>query len=400
MDAETFIEALNAEAVKQEQLRSRSFADTLDWIAPLLSRCGVTRVTSVTGLDSLGIPTYCSVRPGGMILQVSNGKGLTTEAAQASAAMEAIELFHAETPDPAKLRTISAAGLSARAEGARLLCPDELPRPRDVYFSPDFLGEWTHGTDLLTGQEVWVPSGAVYLFRRPATHHIHTNGIASGNTVAEAQLHALYELVERDAMARLYSNGVLKIRERATIVDTTTIDEPVLRALLDRCHACDTNVVLLSLPSAIPVHSFWAVFLGETSIAEVSTFNIGSGCHIDPVVAATRALTEAAQARLAFIHGGRDDVVQKPVSRAKHVKQSTAYRFFADLTPDGSWHDIVKLDTIKASLDPGAMSEIMVTALADAGLGPLFAFDLTKSGIEIPVVRVIGPKLGFRPALH
>ena len=34
-----------------------------------------------TGLDTLGIPTWVAIRPDGLILQVSNGKGLTDEAA-------------------------------------------------------------------------------------------------------------------------------------------------------------------------------------------------------------------------------------------------------------------------------------------------------------------------------
>lgn len=400
MDNEAFFEALKTEAVKQQSLRCRSFSETLQWIAPRLAQCGITRVTSVTGLDNLGIPTFCAIRPGGLIVQVSNGKGLTAAAAEASAAMEAIELFHAEVPLPKKLEITCARQLEGRTATARVFGPDELSKSRQLYFSPDFMSEWTAGVDLETGQTVWVQSGAVYLFRRPATHDIHTNGIASGNTLAEARLHALYELVERDAMARLYSDGMLKIRERATVLDTVSITEPVLRALLSRCRSRDTKVVLLSVPGPIAVHTFWAVFLNEAPIAPVSTFNIGSGSHIDPVVAATRALTEAAQARLAFIHGGRDDVVRKPVSRATGAKESAAYRFFANLKPDSTWEKVAGRKTILASVDPAITTNRIVSALADKGLGPVLGFDLTRPDVGIPVVRLLAPKLGFRPALQ
>ncbi len=400
MDHDAFISALDAEAARQKSLRSQSFSDTMNWIAPLLPLCGITRVTSVTSLDNLGIPTYCSIRPSGKIMQVSNGKGLTAAAAEVSAAMEAVELFHAETPDMDKLESNCASQLAAHADHAHVMYPDELPQPRELYFSPRFVAEWTCGTDLASGQFVWVPSGAVYLFRRPVTNHIHTNGIASGNTLAEAQLHALYEVIEREAKARLYSDGILKIRDRASVLDTSSIDEPVLCALLGRCWSCDTQVVLLSLPSPIPVHAFWAIFLGQSSIASVSTFNIGSGAHIDPVVAATRALTEAAQSRLAFIHGGRDDVVRKPVHRATNVRTSNAYQYFAKLKPNGTWAEIVSRQTIQASKDPIVTIDRIVSALTDAGLGPVISFDLTKTEIGIPVARVLAPKLRFRSVLH
>lgn len=37
----------------------------------------------------------------------------------------------------------------------------------------------------------------------------------------------------------------------------------------------------------------------------------GAGCHLDPVVALSRALTEAAQARLTTITGTRDDLHER-----------------------------------------------------------------------------------------
>ena len=50
---------------------------------------GVTRVARVTGLDRAGVEVACAVRPGGHVLQVTNGKGESWEAARASALSEA-----------------------------------------------------------------------------------------------------------------------------------------------------------------------------------------------------------------------------------------------------------------------------------------------------------------------
>src|SRR5437773_12007187 len=59
---------------------------------------GVTRVARVTGLDRSGVEVACAVRPGGHVLQVSNGKGETWEEARATALSEAAELWAAERP--------------------------------------------------------------------------------------------------------------------------------------------------------------------------------------------------------------------------------------------------------------------------------------------------------------
>src|SRR5690242_2091930 len=68
-------------------------------IQPALAAAGVTRVADVTGLDHLGIPVFQAIRPASRNLSVSQGKGLSAAAARVSAAMEALELWHAERLD-------------------------------------------------------------------------------------------------------------------------------------------------------------------------------------------------------------------------------------------------------------------------------------------------------------
>src|SRR3954469_14776054 len=53
---------------------------------------GITRVGNVTGLDRLGIPVYMAMRPNSRSLSVSQGKGLSHDAAWVSAVMESLEL--------------------------------------------------------------------------------------------------------------------------------------------------------------------------------------------------------------------------------------------------------------------------------------------------------------------
>jgi ribosomal protein S12 methylthiotransferase accessory factor len=371
--------------------------ETLARITPALERQGITRCMPVTGLDSLGIATYCAIRPNALVLQVSNGKGVTDAAARVSALMEAIELTHAEHPRAAVLRRTSLATLET--EGATVLRPHEIHGARDVYFTDRFICEWVAGDNLVDGSRIWAPASAVYFSRTPCLHDTSTNGLASGNGLSEATLHAIYELIERDAMSSLSVDGTIRIRDRAQVIDPATIDDAELRAMLDRVDAAGTRVLLLWLPSAIPVHTFWAVMLNRSPMAPASTLNVGWGTHVDCRIAASRALTEAAQSRLVFIHGAREDIMTKPVYRAERTVDSAGVRYFAALEPTVVWRTVADICTVPCDADLDVQLRRIVDELAQAGHDRLVRFDLTDPDTGIPVVKVIAPSLTFNPGL-
>ncbi|ADI03601.1 ycaO protein [Streptomyces bingchenggensis BCW-1] len=144
--------------------------------------------------------------------------------------------------------------------------------------------------------------------RREWTHHpfaTSTNGLASGNSTAEAALHALYEVIERDAVARLTT---LPRAERPRL-DLPSVDDPDCAELLDRFGAAGVSVTAFD--------ATWPPGEGGTGVPcyHVSVWSPdlpvvvpGSGCHGAPEVALARALTEAAQGRLTVISGSRDDL--------------------------------------------------------------------------------------------
>jgi len=127
-----FADALAREAAGFPLLRAHTPEETLTAITPVLPGFGITRAASITHLDTLGVPTWVSVRPGGQILQVSNGKGVTDTASQVSALMEACELHLAENPRPERLFVGSrCSGSSRRANdsasgGPRPLRPNRI----------------------------------------------------------------------------------------------------------------------------------------------------------------------------------------------------------------------------------------------------------------------------------
>lgn len=170
-------------------LRTVAPAVTLRRIAPMLRPAGITRLADLTGLDYAGVPVYQAVRPNSRNLSVSQGKGLTRVQAKVSALMESLVSFHAERIDqPRTVATIAALTPDLPYDPRRLLRPIAGPVPDDVAL------EWIRGTDLTGGRPAWVPAqvcelDAVVGDRLARLHFVaSSNGLASGNTVAEAVL--------------------------------------------------------------------------------------------------------------------------------------------------------------------------------------------------------------------
>ncbi len=384
-----FADALSYEAGRLPLLRACPPEETLDAIAPALPDCGITRAASVTHLDTLGIPVWVSVRPGGRALQVNNGKGVTDAASKASALMEACEWHLAENPRPAQLWNGSMAQLAKVEPDARIIPPTELPNHRGRYFTPDFVCEWTAGTELGTGVRVYVPSSAVYIFRRPLLLGSSSNGLASGNTQAEARLHAMYELIERDAISALSEQGRVNLRERGQVIDPNSVTFPVARLILDRCAAQGTRVVLIALPAPIAVSAMWATFLSERTTSTRTFISLGYGANVDPGIALTRALTEAAQARLAKIHGARDDLRLK----LGFGRDSRIYRVMESLEPDTSWEEIEGKPRLDLPKLPEAAVAELAAELSRRGKGPVYDFDLGCPDRRLYCAKLVAPRL-------
>jgi ribosomal protein S12 methylthiotransferase accessory factor len=352
------------------------------------ARYGVTRLADVTGLDRLGIPVYCAIRPSGLILQSTNGKGARAVDAQASALMEALDHHHAEHPT-GDLRRASAKEL--RAEGAVVLRPTELPAYRlHTFWSDDFRIEWVMADDLLSGRTAWLPASAVYSGRVPCLHDFTANGLASGNHVVEATLHGLYELLERDAISRLGVDGRIRVAPPVCRVVRTATLSGIPADLCEQVSRSDVDLVLIAVESRIAVHTFWAALIDRAPFSPTSTVNVGYGTHLNPEVAATRAITEAAQSRLTYIHGAREDLAAKMADQSFGGLRAIA-EFFDRLRPDTSWREFEDW----SSADLSADYERVVAALSAARLPAVYRVELTRPPFNIPVVRVAAPALHF-----
>ena len=327
---------------------------TLTRVQPHLLDLGITRCADITGLDTPGIPVYCAIRPTGRTIQLSNGKGVRRVDAQVSALMEAIETHHAEHPLPHTLHRASRSGLLAH--GHDVVNPASLASFRpEVFHSPHYQIDWMRGTNLHTGDDIWVPASAVHL-SWPAPCEFSSNGLASGNDLTEATAHALYELLERDALARLRRDGAIRINDHCRVLDQTSITDPVVTDLTDAITRAGLTPVLLTVPTLAPVTTCWAAILDPDPLAPCTAINFGFGAHLSPGIAASRALTEAAQTRLTFIHGSRDDIRAGLYTQTR--TSSRLRHSFSQLRPNQHWNELTDHATPTLDSDLKVLLEI------------------------------------------
>jgi ribosomal protein S12 methylthiotransferase accessory factor len=369
--------------------RLKSPEETLANIKSHLLTMGITRCADVTGLDRLGIPVYCAIRPTRPWLQVSNGKGISHETAKVSALMEAIEVFHAESPDD-RLRRDSLESL--QSAGKQVIPPHILPEYIcQSYFHPEFILDWVPGQELFTNTEVWLPASAVYdcsTRYSPSLYRLGTNGLASGNHLVEATIHGLYEVIERDAIARLMVNGRLNLQTRCKFIDVNTIDDPCVKSLSERINAADFKLVLIWVKSCIDINTFWAILLDQNPYNPTLIVNIGYGTHLSPSVAATRAITEAAQSRLTFIHGARDDLKSEQIfEQTKNHRK--LYNYFDGITSKTSWQTLINY----AQHDLFTDYNYILQSLGNTDYKQVYRVDLTRQMFNIPVMKVFVPGL-------
>ncbi|HEX8156306.1 MAG TPA: YcaO-like family protein, partial [Solirubrobacteraceae bacterium] len=275
--------------------------ETFERVRPLFGVLGITRVADVTRLDRIGIPTYQAIRPNSRALSVSQGKGLTPIAAKVSAVMECAEWWHAERVRP-PARVARVAELDAEL-GYDVF---ELSQVGRNLLNRGTMLEWLDARRMDGSGQTFVPrvcasiDGRVARRWAPPVLFGNSNGLASGNSLDEAALHALLEVVERDGTARLHALGSGAERR----VDPETVDSAEASDLLDRFHTAGMRVQISDARSPTELPCFEV----EISLADQAIGFVGAGCHLDAGVALCRALTEAAQSRLAQIAGSRDDL--------------------------------------------------------------------------------------------
>ena len=266
---------------------------TLAAAKDLAAHARIRAVTDITHLDCLGLPVFVAERAGALTDGFTFGKGRAAIESEIGAYMEAIECHLAEQGN-ARIETRWGT-VAELGDGMREFAP-QLGRERE----PDDRVLLARARDAETGVQGWIPAELVFCAATDIGTSLYGttgNGLASGNSVAEASLHALFELIERDIWSIEF------VRNRSARVAGDSLPPPVQEVVATASrHGLELIVRAVPNDFAMP---FFAAFLFDPAKPERRFFNGGWGCHLDRDIAVMRAVTEVAQSRAAYLHGGR-----------------------------------------------------------------------------------------------
>lgn len=350
---------------------------------------GITRITEITHLDRIGIPVFSAIRPtaqdGG--ISIYGGKGITQEHAKASAMMEGFERYSAEKQPSDKTITASLSEIDDKH-----INPISLNLPKD--FSKDKIDlmnlEWNISKDLISGDEYYIPSNAIYHPYVPSNNvqglfKGNTNGLASGNNLEEAILHGIFEVIERDAWS------IFELTHKnSKQIDIESIDNENINYILNKYRENKINIKLMNLTADIDVPTI-AASADDTVLKDAGLLSLGIGTHLNPEIAILRALTEVAQSRATQIQGAREDTVRADFARKagyERMKRINSY-YFEDEDYKMSFNDIDDKSTNSINRD----IEIVKEELIKNGLDKILYVDLTRPELGVSVVRVVIPTM-------
>ena len=312
------------------------------------------------------------------------GKGMTEMQSKASALMEAVERFCGQqfdreavvdNPDAAKweeavsLSTFRFPPLPAKCRK----CP---AFNRQCFQDLDLTAEeWVRGYSLIHDEPRLIPAAVVYYpylsGSKKSFVFNDTGGLSAGNTLEEAILQGLCEVIEREALHRVFT---LEDKQALEYVDYSLSDN---KHLQDFHHRVLPSEKVFSFcikngenDAQVPVCTAFVCYEEEKPV-----FFGGSGANLDASVGMVRALTEMEQQKV----------------RQKQL------RVFDK-------KDLIKVDQNKeAGRKPKRLLkkegrnieeelEVIVDQLRELGF-EVIVVDLTHPKIQIPVVRVIVPEL-------
>lgn len=312
------------------------------------------------------------------------GKGPDRISARVSAMSEAVERYCAE---PGRLRDVVQGSFAALANsGLNVADPREFELPHDSSFAETRQFGWLEGWDLLSDRAAWLP---VDLVVSPPTEglltDIDTNGLAAGNTVLEAVVHGLCEVIERDSFGQYlftasFGDGSqhLALEEQISLDDLPDPTGHLLVAILEAGQ--EVKISRIVSDTGIPV---FRCLIIDPAFPQDGHFRRcrfpGLGASPSAEIAVRRSVTEAAQSRVAVIQGARDSY-NSLAPRARPLRPAVA----------GVPRPPVPFTTIPSfeSTDLWDDLDCLLNALRRAGFKSAIAFNLSSTDLSIKVTRV------------
>jgi ribosomal protein S12 methylthiotransferase accessory factor len=384
MDAKPIILKDCFKTYRHDQDKVRTPEQTLSWARERLAKVDLHLLAQTVRIDSgrLGIPVYISLcaedatRFTGTKKQM--GKGSTPAQSEASAVMELMERFsffsYIQQSDFPLRRYRDVADRAVAPSALQFSLRDETTSLATCrQFLEDFPLRWAVADNLTRGQQQWVPIDWFYLINE-------YNGPAAGNTLEEAILQSLCEVVER------HVGSIISHELRSTpAIDPASLRDPAAIELVDKFREQGIQLFMrdFSLDTGIP--TVGALAYDPGTFPQRSEIVFTAGTTSDPEKSLCRALTEIAQLAGDF----ENQTSYRPTLPKYPTLAEAGYLMSGD---GGS----VAVQSLPNLADDNLKVEIerCVAALAAIGLEVL-VIDVTHPQLGIPAVYTIIPGAHF-----
>lgn len=320
------------------------------------------------------------------------GKGFGMDAALASGFMEAIEMCTIEQAP--RVPVLAASALAPDA-------PVYAAADNAVVRAGQLGGRGViAGVDLLTARTVHGLADDYFLPEHDpgAPVHVSTNGLASGNTLAEARLHALYELIERHVTA-----ASLRALRQVRLLVLDDVPAPLRNALAELAAGgwC-VEFFLLGTTLEVPVIQCALAAAAPGSAACIAGLTVSFGWGADHSLATglARALAEAVQgwAIRAACMAGAIPAPRMPggvlLAQAQLMQLNTGTHAGETLLHArlrACARQMVSLGASAPLTAPGAALEQLLASARAAALAPLLSWTLSPPERPFAVVRCVIP---------
>ncbi|NMB84091.1 YcaO-like family protein [Candidatus Roizmanbacteria bacterium] len=301
-----------------------------------------------------------------------SGKGLTHETVTASGFMELAERVSAiagATPNwpegYVNIDELVRGRLTElQSQGLNVLDPNSFTLPIPYVDQQIY---WVKGQIKTEDGEhdIYVPVQKAFHFSNLDEQEIlkdSSNGLASGNTIEEAKLHALLEIFERDGCYTTFTS-----QERIFTLPEKN-DDKVIGDIMARYRAKGLQPAFVDLTTDFGIPAYKAFVQLEDG-----TILSGSGAHLDGKIALIRAICELSAKCIGYVRSFGGDLTKTLKTLKPNIREMT---------------EIPNLSTGSVDTD----LKLLEVVLIGNGFPPTYV-DLTKEEIGIPVVRAIIPEL-------
>ncbi len=363
--------------------------DFLAKIEKLIPSIGISQIADISPLHSY--PVYQSCRPNSFYHSgvgkntSARGKGPDSTQAKISCIMETFEQYCAEPRNPFLIR----ASYNFLRHQHVVADPKEfthhsikLKEVKKAGHSENLM--WTNAYSVEQDCEVLVPAECVYypflsqLYNTRALFACNTNGLASGATYLEATVHALYEVIERH-YRYLFEKGLVQIEafKKVEISHPSVVDE----LLNNQDIELQTYALEIQGIKNIPV--ILCILAGEDG------YHVGYGCSGTVEISIERAVSEAIQSFAALTTG---IIYPSPMKDTSEKSESNI--FAKTCQPEVA--TLLQKEYRKRVYDRKfkTISEeykFLVNWLRKLGFSKIFVANLTRVGLDLPIVRVMVP---------